>query len=352
MKTEQNIQQAKNSGVNYSNGRGVEEKNQGWTPNPSVTASDSTDSTTKSAIADGTIEVRDNPNQDLSELSRNTEQALNALGKIFDKKKVQEQQELAGLFGEVVFKAIGDLGLKEGSPEKIALDTFAGGLMAKLGGGDFASGAAGAGFNQLVMNELKNIKDPGLMKIASALIGGVAAKIVGGDSNTGASVAVSETKNNFLYHEQYAKYQKELEELKAKLENKSITLKEYNEAVQQVEDYWLDKDRENEKKLNANVINNLKEVTQFGVTLKGEPNFAVPESIKGDLNKTSDNDYSNLFDKMKERFQSTGIYAFYKQELAPIAQGLGSSAIENMSWSAVQINMADGSNPRMWIGYN
>jgi len=63
--------------------------------------------------------------------------------------------------------------------------------MAKLGGGSFASGATGAGVTQLVMNELKNIKDPAVLQWASAIVGAVAAKIVGGDTNTGASVAVS-----------------------------------------------------------------------------------------------------------------------------------------------------------------
>ena len=58
-------------------------------------------STTKSAIADGTVEIRSNPNQDISGLSRDTNKALNELGKIFDKKTVQEKQELANLFGEL-----------------------------------------------------------------------------------------------------------------------------------------------------------------------------------------------------------------------------------------------------------
>jgi len=37
-------------------------------------------STTKSAIADGTVEIRSNPNQDISGLSRDTNKALNELG--------------------------------------------------------------------------------------------------------------------------------------------------------------------------------------------------------------------------------------------------------------------------------
>lgn len=196
---------ASSVGVNLNTKSNAKLNEKGLTPNIGVTASGNADSTTKSAISPGTIEIRSNPNQDISGLSRDTTNSLNALGKIFDKKTVQEQQELAKLFGEVTFDVIGNLGLKEGSPEKVALDAFAGGLMAKLGGGNFASGAAGAGFNQLLMNELKNIKDPAAMQWASAIVGAIASKIIGGNTMTGASVAASETKNNWLNHnEQYA----------------------------------------------------------------------------------------------------------------------------------------------------
>lgn len=193
-------------------GKPVDNPANGYSLNPGTSATGNADSTTKSAIALGTIEVRSNPNVDLSGLSRDPSGALNALGKIFDKKTVQEQQELAKVFGEVAFKAIGDLGLKEGSTEKALLDAAVGGIMSKLGGGDFASGAAGAGFTQLVMNELKNtIKDPGTLQLAAAILGAAAAKIAGGDAQTGAGTAVSEIKNNFLSHWQKDERQKAID---------------------------------------------------------------------------------------------------------------------------------------------
>ena len=40
-------------------------------------------SRTKSAVAEGTIDIRENPTQDTSTLSRGTEDALNELGRIF-----------------------------------------------------------------------------------------------------------------------------------------------------------------------------------------------------------------------------------------------------------------------------
>ena len=57
-------------------------------------------STTKSA----SIDVRENPHQDLSDLSRDWGNALNELGRIFDKKKIEEQQELAAVFGEEAYR--------------------------------------------------------------------------------------------------------------------------------------------------------------------------------------------------------------------------------------------------------
>ena len=97
---------------------------------------------------------------------------LNKLGKIFDKDKILEKQELAKLFGEEIFKTIGDLGLKDGSPEKTVLDAFAGGIMSKLGGSSFVAGAAGAGINEVIIKELGEIRDPAVMQWASAAVGG------------------------------------------------------------------------------------------------------------------------------------------------------------------------------------
>ena len=152
-------------GVNVNTTSSAEYNEKGVTPNIGVKATGDDSSTTKSAFADGTIEVKSG-NADLSSLSRDTDSAVNALGKIFDKKTVAEQQEMAKLFGEEAYRAIGDLALSsgwvEGGTEKTALDTLVGGIMSKLWGGSFASGAASAGFNELVQTELTNIKDPDL----------------------------------------------------------------------------------------------------------------------------------------------------------------------------------------------
>ena len=48
--------------------------------------------------------MHENRDQDLSDLSRDWGNALNELGRIFDKKKIEEQQELAAVFGEEAYQ--------------------------------------------------------------------------------------------------------------------------------------------------------------------------------------------------------------------------------------------------------
>ncbi|WP_288322145.1 hypothetical protein [uncultured Selenomonas sp.] len=66
----------------------------------SVPAKGDAASTSKSVIAPGSIDIRENPRQDLSDLSRDTSNALNELGRIFDKKKIEEQQG-AGVYNKL-----------------------------------------------------------------------------------------------------------------------------------------------------------------------------------------------------------------------------------------------------------
>ena len=72
---------------------------------------DKTESDTKSAIAEGTIEKKDKKHrkQDINSLSRDTSKSLNKLGEVFDRETVEGRQELAKMFGEIAYKAVGDL---------------------------------------------------------------------------------------------------------------------------------------------------------------------------------------------------------------------------------------------------
>ena len=112
-----------------------------------------TSSRTKSAVAEGTIGISENPTQDISALSRNTENALNELARIFDKKKIEEQQELAAVFGEEAFRLAHNM-KDDGSERKIIVHAAIGAAAAKVAEGSAAAGAsaAAAGIKQNLMS--------------------------------------------------------------------------------------------------------------------------------------------------------------------------------------------------------
>jgi hypothetical protein len=174
----------------------------GITPSIGLPVSGSAQSVTQSAIAEGTVETRGNRAQDISGLSRDTGNALNTLGKIFDKAKVEERMELIKVFGEVAAAQIHIIKDKKGwddnSAESVALHALLGGIMAKLGGGGTLPGAVSGGLNEAVMGELEKIEDPALRQWASAAIGAAVGALLNGNAQAGASIAASGTKYNEL----------------------------------------------------------------------------------------------------------------------------------------------------------
>ena len=168
----------------------------GLAPNLSMPVKGDASSTTKSSIVAGTINIRENKAQDSSALSRDTANSLNELGRIFDKAKIEEQQELAAVFGEEAFRLAHNL-KDDGSGRKIAIHFAIGGIMSAITGAGFASGAIGAGLNEALINNLKGL-DPGTAQIVSGIIGAAAAKAIGGNAQAGASAAASGTKYNIF----------------------------------------------------------------------------------------------------------------------------------------------------------
>ena len=217
-------------GININTGKNADKKDAGITPNIGMPAEDEANSNTKATIAKGEIEIRDKEHQkqNINELNRNTENSLNKLGEIFDKETIEERQELAQMFGETAYKAVGDLALKngwkEGSAEKNALHALVGGIMSKLGGSDFISGASGAMVNEMIQNKLAETfkDDPAMHQWASALIGGVVSGITSGNVQTGASAASSGTKNNWLSHAEQVQMLKELQEAGSDITNPEV----------------------------------------------------------------------------------------------------------------------------------
>ena len=235
-------------GINVDTSAGAEHKDAGVTPNIGVGAKDNAESVTKATVSEGEIEIRDKENQkhDLAGLNRDTKNSLNKLGEIFDKTKVEERQELAGLFGEVAYKAVGDLaiknGWKEGSAEKNALHALVGGIMSELTNSGFLAGASGAMINEMIQDKLSDMfkDDPAMHQWASALIGGVVAQVVANNAQVGAATASSGTKNNFLTHEQERERRAKLDEIDRRVD---LTEEEKAEKKAEVNNYYIELSR-------------------------------------------------------------------------------------------------------------
>ena len=75
----------------------------GLVPNLGVGSKGKASSTTQSAISDGILTV-DGKEIDTKTINTNTENTLHQLDKIFDKKKIEERQELARLFAKNAYE--------------------------------------------------------------------------------------------------------------------------------------------------------------------------------------------------------------------------------------------------------
>jgi filamentous hemagglutinin len=104
------------------------------------------------------------------------------------------------------FNWVGDyVTFPNGSPQKIIAHALMGGLLAEATGSDFKTGAAAAGLNEALINQLawaaQDNKD--LMLMLSQLTGLVAAAAVDGDLEKGAQVAQKATTFNYLTHQKF-----------------------------------------------------------------------------------------------------------------------------------------------------
>ena len=129
----------------------------GLVPNLGVGSKGKANSTTQSAISDGILTV-DGKEIDTKTINTNTENTLHQLDKIFDKKKIEERQELARLFAKNAFEEVHRLSdkyhWKEGGPEKVALHAAIGEITAQLAGNPNGSGAVAAGINELAIKKI------------------------------------------------------------------------------------------------------------------------------------------------------------------------------------------------------
>ena len=206
------------------------------TPIPSVKGKAGT--TTRSAVAKGTITITDKENQtqDISRLNRNTENSLNKLKEIFDKTKVEERKQLLEELGIVGNRAIHEIashnGWKDGSAEKVALHGMLGAITSAKSGGSALSGLIAGGANEYAIEYLKQTKGkewiakhPDTVQNISAAFGGILSKMTGGSGHTGAYISQMGTKWNEYLLTQLERSNKDLL-IQKELERKTYDKKE------------------------------------------------------------------------------------------------------------------------------
>ncbi|WP_455654213.1 hypothetical protein [Phascolarctobacterium sp.] len=212
---------------------------------------------------------------------------------------------MAALFGELAYNFVGDLALKngwaEGSPEKVALHAFVGGLMSELTGSGFLAGASGAAVNEFIQAKLAEAfkDDPAMHQWASAIVGAAVSGVVSGNAQAGASSAASGTKNNYLTHKQYADYQAELEACKGDAEKEKEVKQKY-EVISALQDKeWLKTHPfEEYAETIQNADGSISYVTKeqvVGLNTDGSTAYLRP----GEIIVIGDEDISKIVDKIK-----------------------------------------------------
>ncbi|MDY5254053.1 hemagglutinin repeat-containing protein [Veillonella caviae] len=171
----------------------------GTLPNLLPDSSKSSSSTTKSAISNGTIEVRD-ANFNMQTLSRDTKDSLNKLDEIFDKKKIEERQELSKLFAKEAFGQLHNWNptSKEGKAAKAIAHGVVAEVSSRMAGNKPGSGFYAGATNEALIGEIQNIAktNPAVAQTLSALLGAAVNGSLGHSPVTGAAEAQYGTKWN------------------------------------------------------------------------------------------------------------------------------------------------------------
>ena len=247
-------------GINVDTSKNAKKKDAGVTPNIGVGAKDNAESVTKATVSEGEIEIRDKENQkqDLAGLNRDTKNSLNKLGEIFDKTKIQEKQEFAGMFQEIAHNYIGDLTGKISKEEKAFLNSFVDGLIAQWTSSDFLAGASGTALLESMQSAISEIEDPALKQIVAGALGAIAGEIVSGNAQAGASGAISTERDNHLPHEEQEKFVKDIRKAKTNAEKFDVIEKYYKIS----EEYRV-KDPDGAEVMEQQLMDELAKLTKY-----------------------------------------------------------------------------------------
>ena len=173
----------------------------GLVPNLGVGSKGKESSTTQSAISDGILTV-DGKEIDTKTINTNTENTLHQLDKIFDKKKIEERQELSKLFAKEAFGQLHNWNptSKEGKAAKAIAHGVVAEVSARMAGNKPGSGFYAGATNEALIGEIQKIakEKPDVAQSLSALLGAAVNGSLGYSPVTGAAEAQYGTKwNNY-----------------------------------------------------------------------------------------------------------------------------------------------------------
>ena len=219
---------AKTSGYSLSTTKRSKNNPIGITGSPKmgIPVKGNSKSTTHSAISEGIIEIAEK--ESLEKINHDTEQALNKLAPIFDKKTVEEKQILLSKISDHGYKLIGDIAVSEqkkyvilaeaaensnneklakeyldkakkwddGGIYKVALHGAFGATISKLSGYNFFNGFKISAINEVTQPLLRKIDNPDMQKLVSIILG----KSIS-DQSIAAPLINSDVNNNWLTHD-------------------------------------------------------------------------------------------------------------------------------------------------------
>ena len=285
-------------------------------PVQSQPVKEKSDSTTKSAISEGTISITDKENQkqDISALNRDTKNTLNQLEKIFDKEKVQERQALANEFAKLGAEKIGDIAKEKNwspnDPRRSLLHGLLGGITAKLGGNSILSGAVSGATMEGLQPMLDTfLKDhPDMREEVSSIFGYCAGKLFGGDGDVGAAAAWSGTKFNWINHKDAQDY---ADKIKQAENAGNADEAEYYTKKRQLQDDYTNELLSDYEKIHPDVgkVDN-NPFTLLGVDASGIPTFSpnVPLDVKKSLEDQARDKVNELMGKDYYDYKGMGAF--------------------------------------------
>lgn len=219
---------AKTSGYSLSTTKRSKNNPIGITGSPKmgIPVKGNSKSTTHSAISEGIIEIVEK--ESLEKINHDTEQALNKLAPIFDKKTVEEKQILLSKISDHGYKLIGDIAVSEqkkyvilaesaenanneklakeyldkakkwddGGIYKVALHGALGATISKLSGYDSFNGFKISAINEVTQPFLRKIDNSDMQKLVSIILG----KSIS-DQSIAVPLINSAVDNNWLTHD-------------------------------------------------------------------------------------------------------------------------------------------------------